>query len=110
MRLIIGASLFIAICCTPIVDLPFFHLERQFPPLLDMGIVGDARSIVVLSSFGRNSSETPITGNLSEETVCRLVEGIRLYRLIPGSVLIVSRRDCQGRGSTHRSTHGGVSH
>ena len=88
--LVIGACLFIAFCCTPIVDLPFFHSERQFPPLLEMDIVGDARSIVVLSSYGRNSWETPITSNLSEETVYRLVEGIRLYRLIPGSVLIVS--------------------
>ncbi len=110
MRLIIGASLFIAICCTPIVDLPFFHLERQFPPLLDMGIVGDARSIVVLYSNGRISRRRLPPVTFQQETVCRLVEGIRLYRLIPGSVLIVSRGDCQGRGSTHRSTHGGVSH
>jgi uncharacterized SAM-binding protein YcdF (DUF218 family) len=88
--LIIGACLFIVLCCTPIVELLFSQLELQFSPLLDMSIVGDVRSIVVLSSYGRNSSETPITSNLSEETVYRLVEGIRLYRLIPGSVLIVS--------------------
>jgi uncharacterized SAM-binding protein YcdF (DUF218 family) len=88
--LTVGAGLYVAFLCTPLVDLPFYQLERQFPPLLDIDSGGDARSIVVLSAYGLNSSETPITSNLSEETVYRLAEGIRLYRLVPRSTLIVS--------------------
>ncbi|HKZ42874.1 MAG TPA: YdcF family protein, partial [Candidatus Hodarchaeales archaeon] len=85
-----GVCLYFCMFCTPLGDLPMSHLEHQFPLLKDTDLSKDARAIVVLSSFGVNSPETPITRDLSEETICRLVEGIRLYRLIPKSTLIVS--------------------
>jgi uncharacterized SAM-binding protein YcdF (DUF218 family) len=47
-------------------------------------------AIVVLSSYGEQHSTTPVTSNLSDDTIGRLVEGIRLYRQNPRAKLLMS--------------------
>jgi len=46
--------------------------------------------IVVLSGGGRINSTLPLTSQLSSETIVRMVEGIRLLRLLPDKKLLIS--------------------
>jgi uncharacterized SAM-binding protein YcdF (DUF218 family) len=47
------------------------------------------RAIVVLSGYGDDTSPS-VTSRLSMETTARMVEGIRLYRELPGVKLVIS--------------------
>jgi uncharacterized SAM-binding protein YcdF (DUF218 family) len=85
-----GASLYILFTFSPLAEITIGLLERRYPPLLKPKIGMNASTIVVLSGYGEEHLTTPVTSNLSEETVCRLVEGIRLYHQIPNAKLLMS--------------------
>jgi uncharacterized SAM-binding protein YcdF (DUF218 family) len=72
-------------------------LEHRYPPIaVGHAVVGSpATFIVVLGGFGDHDSDVPITSHISPDQMVRLVEGVRLYRAIPGSKLILSGgHDC----------------
>jgi uncharacterized SAM-binding protein YcdF (DUF218 family) len=90
-RLIVcGALLFLIFIFSPIAEILIRSLERPFQPMLVPPAEPKIDRIVVLSGYGEDYPALPVTSNLSGETVCRLAEGIRLHRLLPGSKLIVS--------------------
>lgn len=69
------------------------HLEQQYPPLLSPP--ADFRThlsphIVVLGGGHVSDARVPYHDQLSDAALKRLVEGIRLHRLIPNSQLVLS--------------------
>jgi len=65
-------------------------LEYQYPPLLSLENIQNVKWIVVLGGGHISDPKLPITSQLSEASLIRLVEGIRLYRGVPKSKLILS--------------------
>ncbi|MCI0419547.1 MAG: YdcF family protein, partial [Acidobacteria bacterium] len=88
--LALAASLQLLFLCTPLGEMLIGRLERQYSPLLEPEKFGAVPWIVVLSAYGVEHPATPITNNLSEETLYRLVEAVRLYKRVPKARLIVS--------------------
>lgn len=66
-------------------------LERRHPPL-DIQAARDAgiRWVVVLAGGHVSSGGLPVASQLLDETLVRLVEGIRIQRSLPGARLLVS--------------------
>lgn len=74
-----------------------YQLERQSLPLLTQtstrvpAQLPEAVWILVLSSGHTIDTSLPATSQLSFQSLARLVEAIRLYRLLPKSRLLLSR-------------------
>jgi uncharacterized SAM-binding protein YcdF (DUF218 family) len=83
-----GAVLYLVFLLTPLAELLYASLERPYPPMLHAD--KSVRNVVVLSAFGENTATLPVTSQLTGEAIQRMVEGIRLYREIPGARLILS--------------------
>jgi uncharacterized SAM-binding protein YcdF (DUF218 family) len=78
-------------------------LERQYPPILNAASATPKESppvkwVIVLGGGGSYSSKLPSPSQLSNASLMRLLEGIRLHRQIPGSKLIVSEGNIFGSG------------
>ena len=65
-------------------------LEYKYPPLLKLEDVHDIKWVVVLGGGHQSDPSIPSTSQLSDASIARLVEGIRLYKMLPGSKLILS--------------------
>jgi uncharacterized SAM-binding protein YcdF (DUF218 family) len=83
-----GAGLYLVFLLTPLAEALYANLEHPFPPMLHPD--ASVRTIVVLSGYGEDFPFLPVTSKLARETIQRMVEGIRLYREIPGARLILS--------------------
>jgi uncharacterized SAM-binding protein YcdF (DUF218 family) len=66
---------------SPLADALLTPLERRFPPLAADADVHTASYIVVLGSGFYPRSGVPITAELDDEGLPRIVEGVRLARL-----------------------------
>jgi len=88
--LIAGAILFLLFTFSPLAEIAIGTLERPFPPIKFPDSIREVEAIVILSSYGEEHSATPVTSNLSDDTIGRLVEGIRLYRQNPKAKLLLS--------------------
>lgn len=78
-------------------------LERQNPPIFNVSSVMSRdpqpiKWIIVLGGGGSYSSQLPSPSQLSNATLTRLLEGIRLQRQIPGSKLVLSEGSIFGSG------------
>ena len=85
-----GVFFFFLFTFTPLAEVLIRSLERHYSPLLTPPVSIPIKRIVVLSGYAEESSTIPVTSNLDEEMLYRLAEGIRLYRRLPGSNLILS--------------------
>ncbi len=65
-------------------------LEYMYPPLIQPVNMEGVRWIVVLGGGHISDQRLPVTSQLSDLSLMRLVEGIRLHRQIPESKLILS--------------------
>ncbi len=65
-------------------------LEYMYPPLIQPEPMEDVRWIVVLGGGHTSDLKLPVTSQISDLSLFRLVEGIRLHREIPNSKLILS--------------------
>jgi len=65
-------------------------LEYKYPPLTDVSAISDIKWVVVLSGGHSPDSNLPITGQLSDASLVRLAESIRIHRELPQSKLILS--------------------
>lgn len=61
-------------------------LEKQYPQYNNQPVV----YVVVHGGYHKSDSNQPITSLLSRESMVRLTEGIRIYRLNPGAKLLLS--------------------
>lgn len=88
--LITGTLLYLVFAFSPLAEILTRSLEKPFEPMLVPPAETKIDRIVVLSGYGESHPAFPVTSNLSSETVGRLTEGVRLYRLIPGCKLVLS--------------------
>jgi uncharacterized SAM-binding protein YcdF (DUF218 family) len=94
----VGAALFLIFAFSPLAEVLIWGLERDYRPLRDPLQSASVPYVVVLGGAGEELSEFPVSNALSDETTGRLVEGLRLYRLVPGTKIVVSggaKRDGQ---------------
>ncbi len=70
-----------------------YSLERSYPPLIVERIVPEVRDkirhVVVLGSGHVSDPDLPKTAQIGGSSLYRLVEGVRIYRLLPGSRLVI---------------------
>lgn len=85
--LFLGLSWFVLLSYTPIANMIIQPLEDSHQSLL---ITPDVEYILVLGSGHKTNEKLSITSQVSSTGINRLVEGIRLYNLIPNSKLVVS--------------------
>lgn len=78
-------------------------LEHQYAPLPEFSRAADlpasvaaCRYVVVLGGGHAEAEELPSTGRLSTAALARLVEGIRLWRLLPEARLVTSGHGAPG--------------
>jgi uncharacterized SAM-binding protein YcdF (DUF218 family) len=88
--LFLGAALYLLCTATPLAELAIGNLERPYLPLQTVDPSSGVDRIVILSGYGVDHPATPVTSNLAGETTCRVAEGIRLYRQLPKSKIVVS--------------------
>ncbi len=75
-----------------IPNLLITNLEKQYTPFTNEIIQNDstAYNIVVLCAGFSNNKNLPYNDQLSATALSRLIEGIRIHKLLPNSKLIVS--------------------
>jgi uncharacterized SAM-binding protein YcdF (DUF218 family) len=72
-------------------DLLLGTLEFTYPPVHDPKDLGTkVRWVAVLAAGYSGEPDLPVTSRPSATSLARLLEGIRLHRLLPGSKLVVS--------------------
>jgi uncharacterized SAM-binding protein YcdF (DUF218 family) len=89
----IGAIIWLGLITTGL--LPKFlvrSLEHKYPPLLtiDKPVTTVPIYIIVLGAGHTDDKSLPPNSQLSNTVLARLIEGIRLYNALPGSILIFS--------------------
>jgi uncharacterized SAM-binding protein YcdF (DUF218 family) len=80
----------------PVSNTLLSYFETRYPPLLEStpGLKTPKPAFVVVLGGGHVSDpHVPITSQLSDATLSRLIEGIRIYRKNPGSKLVLSGSD-----------------
>ncbi len=85
-----GTLLFFIFLFSPLSQFLIWSLERQYPPLLTPPEMPGIKRIVVLAGYAEDNPGFPITSNVSAQTLGNMSEGLRLYRLMPKSKLILS--------------------
>ena len=85
-----GSAAYLFLLFSPVAEVLVRGLETGYPPLLSPDPSAGLSRVVVLSGYGEDHPAIPVTSNLSEQTVFSLVEGIRIYRRLPGSKLVLS--------------------
>lgn len=86
----VGSILFLVLSFKPFPDMLLQRLEYKYPPVLSVKEISDANWVVVLGGGHTTDPKLPATGQISATALIRLVEGIRLHRLIPDSKLLLS--------------------
>ena len=85
-----GGMLFLIFLFSPLSRYLILGLERPFPPLLSPPESPKTERIVILAGYAEEFPGLPITSSISQQTIYSLSEGLRLYRLLPESKLILS--------------------
>lgn len=92
-----GTGLLLLFSYSPIPNLALRNLEGSYPPLLvGAGSQADSREhqavkwIVVLGGGHTSDPTLPVTSQIGDESLCRVVEGVRLYKAGLGRKLIFS--------------------
>lgn len=91
-----GVVLLILLSCGFISDHLLRPLEQRFPPLMidahsdTSANLSSIKWIVLLGGGYRSDRELPATSEISEESLVRLTEAIRIYKRIPGSKILLS--------------------
>lgn len=71
-----------------------YSLERSYAPLtveqINPKVRDHIRYVVVLGSGHVSDPDLPKTAQIGGSSLYRLVEGVRIYRLLPGSKLVIS--------------------
>lgn len=96
--LALGTIVAVGFASAPVADHLLAPLERRFEPVLEVhnrdqdqfpgvGSV-DVRYVVVLGGGHRSDPRLPVSMRLSDASLARLTEGLRLHRQLPESVLV----------------------
>lgn len=74
-------------------------LEREIPPVVTVPADAGYRWVVVLGGGTYSDAAIPLHARLSQSSLPRVVEGVRLYRQMPGAKLILTGGEVFGYGS-----------
>lgn len=86
----IGIVLLAAFSYGSISDICLKSLEYKYPPLMDFQAFSDLKWVVVLGGGHTSDPKLPVTAQIGDSSLFRLLEGIRIHRKLPGSRLILS--------------------
>jgi len=86
----LGIVLLVLFSYALLPDIALKSLEYRYAPLVDVSRFSDIKWVVVLGGGHCSDSKLPVTSQLSESSLSRLVEGVRVHRLLPESRLILS--------------------
>ncbi len=78
-------------------------LEHYHAPLSAVAAGSAMKWVIVLGGGTSSDASLPPTGSLSDATLARLVEGVRVHRQLPGSRLVLSGAGVFGSGSDAES-------
>jgi len=65
-------------------------LEYRYPPLIEVSALSDVRWVAVLGGGQTSDPKLPANAQLSNDSLARLIEGIRLHKALAASKLILS--------------------
>jgi len=65
-------------------------LEYKYAPLLSLEDIHHVKWVVVLGGGHTSDPQVPITSQLSDASIARLIEGIRFHNMLPKSKIILS--------------------
>jgi uncharacterized SAM-binding protein YcdF (DUF218 family) len=82
--------LLLATSLHPVADRLLLPLEREVPALLGVEGLEDVGFVAVLGAGHASDPLLPITSQLSDTAVVRVVEGVRLHRQLPASRLVLT--------------------
>ena len=90
----IGVVIYGILSFDPIAEIPLNLFEKKYKSLdiskLDSESKSQVKYIVVLSGGFSPNSQLPTSSNLSKQSLIRLVEGLVIYRSMPGTKLILT--------------------
>jgi len=86
----LGTVLLALFCYAPLPDVSLESLESRYAPLVDVSQCSNIKWVVVLGGGHNTNSKLPATSQLSESSLSRLVEGVRIHGLLPISRLVLS--------------------
>ena len=86
----IGVALLLLFSYAVVPDFLLGLLEKQYSPLLSIRQAEKIKWVVVLGGGITSDPRLPSTGQVSNASMARLAEGIRIYKMCPGSKLLFS--------------------
>ncbi len=91
-KLIVSAGVFLLLVLgyAPFSDTLLRSLENKYPALLDITKVSGVKWIVVLGGGSTFDLRLPTSSRLSQASLVRLAEGIRIHNQLEGSRLLLS--------------------
>jgi uncharacterized SAM-binding protein YcdF (DUF218 family) len=92
----IGVFFLISLSYGVALEAILHRLEYKYPPLTDVSAVSDIKLVVVLSGGYSPDAYLPVTDQLSKASLIRLVEGIRIHRMLSKSKLVLSGTGAYG--------------
>jgi len=102
--LVLVSVMLLAFCSyTPTANILIKSLEKRYPPYkLDNALsLKDMPKLVVVLGAGYSPDESmPVMSRIGYDSMYRLIEGIRIYRMIPGGKLLLSGGSTHGLGSS----------
>lgn len=81
---------FLAVSTSPLPNFLLHQLEATYPPILQVPNLVVSPKILVLGAGHNDNSSLQLPNQLTDEELYRLVEGIRLQKLLPNSLLVTS--------------------
>ena len=94
--IIAGAVILYLFSSSPFGYLILRPLESQYPPISSSDLNKEVRWIVVLGGGSRDDKTLTPEDRLGDASLKRLLEGVRLSRLLPQARLVLSGGDYQG--------------
>ena len=85
-----GFFLLLALSQSSFSDRLLIPLETLYPPMMNPSSHKNVRWVVVLGGGHISDSRLSTTSQLTDSSLVRLMEGIRLHRMLPGSRLVLS--------------------
>ncbi|MBE9545972.1 MAG: YdcF family protein [Proteobacteria bacterium] len=95
--MLIGVIMFALFSYDAIPDRLLKPLEYKYPPLVlnsAPDVLSSVKWIVVLGGGHISDPRIPVTSQISDESLVRLIEAVRLYQKIPGCKLVLSGGGC----------------
>ena len=83
----IGIGGLYLLSCGPVSDIILNPLEKQYSPY---SVESSSKFIVVLGGGFNSDPQLPLTSRIDDNSLVRLIEGIRIYRKISGMKIVVS--------------------